>query len=387
MSKACYIHIPFCEQICFYCDFNKFYLENQPVDEYIESLILEMSFSHRDATEPLKSIYIGGGTPTALSAEQLNRLLIGVKQNLPIGQVKEFTVEVNPDNATKERLKVLKKHGVNRLSIGVQSFDEHLLKEIGRTHDEENIYRAIENCREIGFDNISLDLMFGLPHQTIEQFRQSVAKAIALDVEHVSAYSLKIEEKTIFFNRQRKGQLTLPPENDEIVMYKFLCEEMRKNGLRQYEISNFAKPGFESNHNLVYWNNEEYEAYGAGAHGYINGYRFQNHGPLNKYLESIRNGKLPRLLEHKVTVVEQIEEEMFLGLRKRIGLNDRNFQQKYGYKMRELFDAQIEDLRKRNLIEEEDGNIRLTENGLLLANEVFEAFLAVLDESKLSLRE
>ncbi|KGA98455.1 coproporphyrinogen III oxidase [Alkalihalobacillus alcalophilus ATCC 27647 = CGMCC 1.3604] len=382
MIQAAYIHIPFCEQICFYCDFNKVFLKNQPVEEYIDSVLKELDLTKGDKQKPfqLKTIYIGGGTPTALSAGQLERLLQGIQERVAMEQVEEFTVEVNPDNATMDRLNVLKKYGVNRLSIGVQTFDEVLLKAIGRTHVEENIYKAIENSRKAGFENISIDLMFGLPQQTPEQFKITLQKAFELGVEHISAYSLKIEEKTVFFNRQRKGKLQLPPEDDEVKMYELLREQTSSNGFVQYEISNFAKPGYESKHNLVYWNNEEYYAFGAGAHGYVSGVRHHNHGPLPKYLKAVACGELPRLQESKVSLVEKIEEEMFLGLRKREGINRSLFIEKYNLDYEQLFQVQLMKLKNRGLIEDTTNGIRLTDEGLLLGNEVFEQFLAVLND-------
>ncbi|WP_062050025.1 radical SAM family heme chaperone HemW [Bacillus sp. JCM 19034] len=379
MVKAVYIHIPFCEHICYYCDFNKMYLKNQPVDQYIESLLLEMKYSD-SSNNQFETIFIGGGTPTALSAQQLKRLLDGMHRELLLDHVKEWTIEVNPDSIDDEKLAVLKEYGVNRLSIGVQSFDSELLKEIGRTHTSSSVYDAVERARTYGFTNISLDLMFGLPKQTPAHFRQSLKEAIELEVEHISAYSLKVEEKTIFFNRQRLGKLTLPPEEAEVSMYNDLRALTEKAGLSQYEISNFAKNGFESKHNLVYWNNEEYAGYGAGAHGYLNGVRYQNHGPLPKYLRAIDQNALPILLEHNVTKVEQIEEQMFLGLRKREGISIAEFQEKFGIALHDCFSEQLHTLQEQGLLIEVGDNVQLTEAGLLLGNEVFEQFIAVLEE-------
>ncbi|KMK75938.1 radical SAM family heme chaperone HemW [Alkalihalobacillus pseudalcaliphilus] len=391
MAKAAYIHIPFCEQICFYCDFNKVFLKNQPVNEYIEALLKEIDLTKDKQSISdllrLDTIYIGGGTPTALTAEQLEKLLAGLQTRIALKEVKEFTVEVNPDSATKDRLEVLHAYGVNRLSIGVQTFDEELLQAIGRTHSEANIRQAILTSRAAGFQNISIDLMFGLPHQSVEQFVNTLKKTFELGVEHISAYSLKIEEKTVFFNRQRKGKLSLPPEEDEVRMYERLRNETSKHGYTQYEISNFAKPGLESKHNLVYWNNEEYYAFGAGSHGYLQGVRFHNHGPLPKYLKAIQENKLPRLQEHFVPLVEKIEEYMFLGLRKREGLNRHQFLNDFQLDYEQLFANQLKTLRERLLIEDTDIGIRLSDKGLLLGNEVFEQFLAVLEEEKLVIDE
>ncbi|MBP3951318.1 radical SAM family heme chaperone HemW [Bacillus suaedae] len=381
MIQAAYVHIPFCEHICYYCDFNKVFLKNQPVDEYIDALLLEMDRTMREQpTDRLKTVYIGGGTPTALTAEQLTVLLKGMAKILPLDDVLEYTIEVNPDSIEEDKLVVLKEFGINRLSMGVQTFDDELLKEIGRTHTNQSVEQAIERCRRVGLDNISIDLMFGLPKQDPNHFRDTIDRAIQLGVEHISAYSLKIEEKTVFFNRQRKGKLTLPPEDDEVMMYQDLLKLTADAGLIQYEISNFAKKGYESKHNLYYWNNEGYYGFGAGAHGYIDGYRHQNHGPIPKYLQAINDKIAPILTKHQVTKIEQIEEEMFMGLRKREGVNKTAFSKKYGITMDKCFSTQIKELEKRGLLRQVDDQVQLTEHGLLLGNEVFEQFIAVLNE-------
>ncbi|MCL7747277.1 radical SAM family heme chaperone HemW [Halalkalibacter alkaliphilus] len=380
MVTAAYVHIPFCEHICHYCDFNKVFLKNQPVDEYIKALLKEMKRAMKDTpASSLKTVYIGGGTPTALTAVQLNTLLKGMKEVLPLNNIEEYTIEVNPDSIQEEKLAVIKENGVNRLSIGVQTFNESLLKEIGRTHTKSSVEDAIRRSRQAGFTNISLDLMFGLPGQHPVQFIETINEAINLNIEHISAYSLKVEEKTVFYNRQRQGKLTLPPEEDEVIMYEQLLKRTKEAELFQYEISNFAKKGYESKHNLVYWNNEEYYGFGAGAHGYVNGIRYQNHGPIPKYLKAIEQGALPTLHSHKVSPVERIEEAMFMGLRKREGVNIDHFEQRYGRSLLDSFAPQIELLKERGLVVIHDGAIQLTEEGLLLGNEVFEQFIAVLE--------
>jgi oxygen-independent coproporphyrinogen-3 oxidase len=381
MAKAAYVHIPFCEHICHYCDFNKVFLKNQPVDKYITSLLFEMERKMKQhPTQMLETVYIGGGTPTALTATQLNVLLRGMKEILPLEDLVEYTIEVNPDSMEEDQLIVLKENGINRLSMGVQTFDESLLKEIGRTHSEESVEDAVHRSRAAGFNNISLDLMFGLPGQRPVDFKRSIDKAMALGVEHLSAYSLKVEEKTVFYNRQRQGKLILPPEEDEIDMYKQLLAETKEAGYIQYEISNFAKQGFESQHNLVYWNNQEYYGFGAGAHGYVKGVRYQNHGPLPKYLKAIEEKVDPVLTEHQVSPIERIEEAMFMGLRKRKGVNLHEFNQLYGRSLQATFGKQIEILEKRGLLISNEQSIQLTDEGVLLSNEVFEQFIAVLEE-------
>ena len=379
--QAIYVHIPFCEHICHYCDFNKVFLKNQPVQSYLDALLLEMKKDQAEyPSKDIQTIYIGGGTPTALTADQLSYLLKGMKEIFSLDHVKEWTVEVNPDSAEEDKLQALIDAGVNRLSIGVQTFDTQLLEMIGRTHRADSVIEAVKTARKVGFRNLSIDLMFGLPKQTPESFRDTLKQAFELDVEHISAYSLKIEEKTVFFNRQRKGTLQLPPEEHEVQMYQDLRAMSSEAGYTQYEISNFAKDGLESKHNIVYWDNASYFGFGAGASGYINGVRYQNIGPVNQYIAAVESGKPPRLNTHQVTKVEQLEEAMFLGLRKREGLDPDTFHTQYGVRFEEVYQKQIDEHLKNGLLEYHHGSLRLTSEGLLLGNEVFESFLAVLDE-------
>ncbi|RXI99387.1 oxygen-independent coproporphyrinogen III oxidase [Anaerobacillus alkaliphilus] len=374
MPKAVYVHIPFCEQICHYCDFNKVFLKGQPVDEYLEACEREMNeLVRRFPTKQIDTIYIGGGTPSALSALQLEKLLgdlVDVFQ--PKG---EFTIELNPGNADEEKLSVIKDAGVNRLSIGVQAFQKDLLEKIGRTHEEKDIYETINNARKYGLDNISIDLMFGLPHQTLEMFAETLRKALELEVPHFSAYSLKIEEKTVFHQLFRKGKLQLPREDEEVAMYDLLIDTLTSNGFHQYEISNFGKVGFESKHNLTYWNNDEYYGIGAGAHGYVYGQRYANAGPIKKYITSVTETGLGMFDQHQVTEQEKIEEEMFLGLRKLEGVSISRFEERFGKSPMDIFAKEIEHLRLQGLLTVEGGRISLSRNGLFLANEVFEKFL------------
>lgn len=380
LPKSVYIHIPFCEQICHYCDFNKFYINNQPVDEYLTSLEKEMRASFkRFSHDQIQTIFIGGGTPTVLTTKQLNHLMNLIHDVLDITQIKEFTVEANPDNLTVEKLSVLKNANVNRLSIGVQTFQEDLLKKIGRTHTNEVVFNALQNVKKFGFDNVSIDLIYGLPGQTIQDFKKTLEIALSLDLQHYSSYSLIVEPKTVFYNLWRKGKLQLPPQEEEAEMYELLMEQMELKGLTQYEISNFSKKGFESKHNLTYWNNEEYFGFGAGAHSYVNGVRRVNIGVLKKYIHSVEKNSFPYLSEHKVSKVEKMEEELFLGLRKTKGVSKKKFEEKFSCNLEDVFGKQIDEQKNKGLLVEKDGNIFLTHKGKLLGNEVFQSFLQVLD--------
>lgn len=378
--KAAYIHIPFCEHICHYCDFNKFFIKTQPVDEYLAALEKEMQHTiEQKGEQELKTIFIGGGTPTSLAVSQLDRLMNSIHRVLkPTKNLIEFAVEANPDELSLEKLQVLKAAGVNRLSFGVQTFEDDLLKKIGRVHQKKDVLTSFERARAIGFDNISLDLMFGLPHQEKHHVMNSLETAFLLGAEHYSVYSLIVEPKTVFYNLMQKGKLHLPPQEREAEMYELVMDEMERHGLKQYEISNYAKPGFESQHNLTYWSNEDYFGFGAGAHGYVDGIRNVNAGPVKHYLELIDQTGFPYKETHQVTKEERIEEEMFLGLRKIEGVKSADFQAKYGAAPETLFSTVLEDLVEKGLIVKDDMGIRLTRKGKLLGNEVFQAFLGEL---------
>jgi putative oxygen-independent coproporphyrinogen III oxidase len=378
LVKSAYFHIPFCAQICYYCDFNKVFFHGQPVDEYLKAMENEMKRTvEAFPTDRLDTLFVGGGTPTVLEMKQLDFFLQSIYKHFrfSIHEV-EFTFEANPNELSKEKLQLLKEAGVNRLSFGVQTFDDSLLKAIGRTHRYEDVMKTIALAKEIGFENISIDLMYGLPQQTLAQFQTDLEIAFSLDIQHISAYSLIIEPKTIFYNLMRKGKLPLPTEEEEAQMYEEAMRQMEINGYRQYEISNYARPSFESRHNLTYWNNEEYYGIGAGAHSYVGGVRRANVKPINKYIETVQETGFPYLEVHHVTVSEQMEEEMFLGLRKTEGVSKQRFLEKFGMSVHDVFGRAIAAEKQKGLLEETQTHIRLTHQGKLLGNEVFQAFIA-----------
>ncbi|MFO1443399.1 oxygen-independent coproporphyrinogen III oxidase [Bacillus sp. Bva_UNVM-123] len=376
MIEAAYIHIPFCEHICHYCDFNKVFLKGQPVDEYLDALALEMELTLQEApTNTLKTIFIGGGTPTALTEQQLEKLCLMIKKNLPYTKNTEFTFEANPGDLSEKKLQILFEAGVNRISFGVQTFNEELLKKIGRVHRAKDVFESVEAAKKNGFKNISIDLIYSLPGQTVADFKETLHTSFSLNIQHYSGYSLIIEPKTVFYNLMNKGKLPLPGEDVEAEMYEILMEEMDLHGFKQYEISNFSKPGFESKHNLTYWNNEWYYGFGAGAHSYINGARISNHGPLKKYMETVHSKELPIIHKHIVSRTEKIEEEMFLGLRKTAGISIQKFIEKFEESPLDIFKNELNALEERNLIQLTQDEIRLTKKGRLLGNEVFQAFL------------
>ncbi|EOB3491126.1 radical SAM family heme chaperone HemW [Enterococcus hirae] len=373
---SAYIHIPFCEHICYYCDFNKVFLEGQPVDEYVEMLLKEMEITLKQhPVKELETLYVGGGTPTSLTAVQLDRLLAGAREILPFKEGKEFTVEANPGDLTKEKLQVMKNYGVNRLSMGVQTFDNRLLKKIGRKLTAEDVYQTMRFLEEENFTNVSIDLIYALPGQTLEGYREKLNQALALDLPHYSLYSLILENKTMFMNWVRQGRLELPDQETETRMFEETIQAMEKKGRHQYEISNFGLEGHESKHNLMYWNNDHYFGFGAGASGYLGNKRYRNKGPIQHYLRPLRAGELP-VLETEVLLREnQIEEEMFLGLRKKIGISKQHFYERYQQTIESLYSKVLTDLEKEGLLVNESDRIYLTPKGTFLGNEVFERFL------------
>lgn len=376
MIKAAYIHIPFCEHICNYCDFNKVFLKGQPVEEYLESLAREMKLTiEQYPVKHLDSIFIGGGTPTSLNERQLFTLCKTIKEHLPFNKETEFTFEANPGDLSPEKLKILFEAGVNRISYGVQSFNDDLLERMGRVHRSADVFKSVKLARETGFQNISIDLMYSLPGQDLDDFRKTLTAAFSLDIVHFSGYSLIIEPKTVFYNLMKKGKLPLPGEDAEAEMYETLIEEMPKHGYQQYEISNFALPGYESKHNLTYWNNEQYYGFGAGAHSYLDGVRRSNFGPLKKYMDPLKEERLPLMSEIPLTKVEMMEEEMFLGLRKTSGVSISHFVEKFAENPMKFYKDEIDNLQKKGLLSIVNERILLTKKGLFLGNEVFQSFL------------
>ena len=368
---SAYVHIPFCTQICYYCDFSKVFSKNQPVDSYLEHLLEE--FQSYDI-QKLRTLYIGGGTPTALSASQLEVLLDGLTKNLDLSALEELTIEANPGDLDADKIAVLKNSAVNRVSLGVQTFDDKMLKKIGRSHLEKDIYENIDRLKLAGFDNISIDLIYALPGQTMEQVKENVAKAIGLDIPHMSLYSLILENHTVFMNRMRRGKLPLPKEELEAEMFEYIIAELERAGSEHYEISNFSKPGFESRHNLMYWDNAEYYGIGAGASGYVDGVRYKNHGPIRHYLSAVEEGNA-RITEEHLSQKEQMEEEMFLGLRKKSGVSMARFEEKFGRSFDGLYGEIVKDLVQQGLIQIENDQVRMTKRGLFLGDTVAERFI------------
>ncbi|WP_245631947.1 radical SAM family heme chaperone HemW [Alicyclobacillus ferrooxydans] len=373
-----YVHIPFCKSRCFYCDFTTYVAPRPEVDAYVKFLQREFEMLGSETNQPLKTVFFGGGTPTYLDARQLDEVLRSMHQYFRIASDAEITVEANPGTVDAEKLTVLRQWGVNRLSFGAQTFDENLLMAIGRTHDTDAVRTSVELAKQSGFSRINLDLMFGLPEQTIESVERAIAEVVRLGVRHVSAYWLKVEPGTPFHRWQDAGLLTLPGEDTEADMYDVVRKSLSGYGLVHYEVSNFAVPGEEALHNLVYWRNEPYLAAGVGAHGYVRGVRYENVTRLTDYARMISEGKRPIADDHQVSPQESAEDTMMLGLRLKDGVSAAEFLARHGVPMDTVFADELERLVTQGLIEYRDGVVRLTEKAWPIANLVFEEFVGAL---------
>jgi len=374
--SSLYIHIPFCASKCYYCDFNSYVSTSDVMDRYLDGLERELAaVAAAYERAPLETVFFGGGTPTMFDARQSERMMQMLHRHFSLAAGAEVSVEANPGTVDPEKLRVLKEYGVNRLSFGVQSFDNDLLVKLGRLHDREQVYRSWEVARAAGFTSINLDLMFGLPGQTVETLQQTLRALLDLGPEHVSAYSLKVEEGTPFYTWYNRGQLVLPPEEAEVEMYKLVIASFQAAGYDMYEISNYAKPGHRSRHNQVYWRNEPYMAAGSGAHGYVNGVRYINQKNVPLYIETTTAGERPVVETEAIEVRMQMEDTMILGLRLIDGLTFDRFAEKHDANMFDVFGTTIGRFQQLGLLHVDERGVRLTEQGIFLANEVFAGFL------------
>lgn len=375
--KAIYLHIPFCTNKCFYCDFTAYVVEGQPVDDYLTAIDREMEITTREVPpEQIQAIFIGGGTPTVLTPMQMRTFLASIRKHFPDWSSDiEFTIEANPGTTGPELLQVMREGGINRISFGAQTFRGDLLKDIGRIHGVSDIERSVQQARDAGFDNLSLDLMFGLPKQTVEDMRDTLEKAVALNPDHFSAYSLKVEEGTLFHHLYERKELPLPSEDDELAMYQVTRQYLEQQGFHQYEVSNFAKSGRESRHNKTYWYNEEYYGIGAGAHGYMNGVRHANIKGVKEYIARLQQESRPIAESYRVEPVEDVENFMILGLRLMEGVSKDLFRQRYGLELETVFGQVIEPWIEKGFLHWKQERLLLTEQGLIFGNDVFASFL------------
>ena len=362
-----YIHIPFCERKCNYCAFNSKIGGSEEKNSYVDALIEEII--SRGDNSKVKTIYFGGGTPTTLTINQLERIFCAIERNFCVDERSEITIEANPGTIDEKFLRGLKILGFNRLSLGVQSFDDELLKILGRIHDSRAAIETIKLAKNF-FANVSVDLMYGLPNQTLDKLRRDIDCIKSLNVQHVSIYGLEIEEGTKFFELERAGKLNLPEESLCADMYDFITQILPTLGFERYEISNFAKKNFESRHNLGYWTGKKYFGFGAGAHSFDGKLRTSNVRDVKTYIKK----NIP-VVEEVVTRQAAIEEFCFLGLRVVKGISAKTFEKNFGANIFDVFGAIIEKNCRLGLLKVDGDKIFLTARGMSLGNEVFADFL------------
>lgn len=373
-----YIHIPFCKSKCYYCDFCSFANKEDYIEKYINALKEEISEMEQERY-CFRTIYIGGGTPSVIDEKYIKEIL-GM---LDIKKTKEITIEVNPGTVTKHKLQTYFDSGINRLSIGLQSTNDKLLKEIGRIHTYNDFLKTYHMAREIGFKNISVDLMFGLPNQTITDVRKDLSNIINLNPEHVSTYSLTLEEGTALYEKARKNQIKLVPDIIERKMYWLIKEQLENAGYIHYEISNFAKKGFESKHNNWYWSQGEYIGIGLSAHSFLHNYRYCKNSNLEEYCDGNIYGLLDP--EDETSLFEDLSIDLYkdklmneyimLGLRKIEGVDLDKFEKKFKENARIVFRESIEDMEADGLVCIENNHLKLTELGLDYGNIVWRRFV------------
>lgn len=369
-----YVHIPFCKQKCYYCDFVSYCNKDNLIEDYIKAVKKEIKLQNIQA--PITTIYIGGGTPSYIESKYIKEIIEEIKKK-NVTKRPEITIEVNPGTVTREKLKDYKKSGINRLSIGLQSVQDEILKEIGRIHDFEQFLETYEMARNVGFKNINVDLMLGIPNQRIKELKESLEEVIKLQPEHISVYSLIVEDGTPIANKIQKGELELPDEETERNMYWYVKNTLELNGYKHYEISNFAKKGYESKHNINCWNQKQYFGFGAAAHSYRDITRYSNTDKIEEYIRNVKSERLDRnRIIHEVQKEYDTEKEyMLLGLRKINGVKISEFKLKFGKNPIYLFRNELKKLTDEKLISIDEDNIRLTNRGIDLANLVWEEFV------------
>ncbi|WP_415279627.1 radical SAM family heme chaperone HemW [Clostridium perfringens] len=370
-----YIHIPFCAQKCLYCDFPSFARKDHLRKAYIEALNKEIiSLREKHNNLEINTIFIGGGTPSVLEADELECLLKEVAK-LNMAKDIEYSMECNPGNLTEEKLEVMKKYGVNRISMGLQAKQDNLLKGLGRIHNYKTFKENFLLAKKVGFNNINVDLMFGLPNQRLNEWEETLREIISLEPAHISAYSLIIEEGTAFYNLYENDKLKLPTEEEERKMYHLAKKILEENGFNQYEISNYAKEGKECRHNLAYWNMDNWIGVGSAAASYINGKRIKNISSVEKYINSINEKKeaVEEIINNSKN--DNMEEFMFMGLRKINGIDENEFKNRFSMNINDVYGEILNKYIDEGLLIRKSGRIFLSEKGIEISNIIMADFL------------
>lgn len=375
-SLSLYIHIPFCISKCAYCDFLSFADKEEKIDKYIDALLIELELYKEKLLEyQIKTIFIGGGTPSSIDEKYIKNILQYIKKNYNIENLEEVSIEANPGTLNKQKIKTYLDSGINRISLGVQSLNDDILKSIGRIHSSRDFYDSLKLLREMGIDNINTDLMFGLPNQSLGDVLDSLNKVIKLGVKHISYYGLILEEGTKLYNLYKKNKITLPTEEEEREMYHNIVNVLKNKGYNHYEISNFGVPGYECKHNLVYWDIYPYLGMGLNSHSYIDGKRSSNTIDVEDYIIKLNSRILPIACEEDIDINTKMEEFCILGLRKISGINKVEFKRRFNVDIEYIYKKPIEKHIKNGLITNTKHNISLTNIGLDLSNLVEVDFL------------
>ena len=366
-----YIHIPFCVQKCKYCDFCSFPRSDaETVERYVSALCRDIKMKGECCGEYLvDTVYFGGGTPTLLKTEQFEKVMLSVRNSFSLTEDCEITTECNPATADREYFSAIRKIGINRLSIGLQSADETELRALGRIHGYGDFVNTYKDARSAGFDNISVDLMYGIPHQTLGSFRKTLSEIVSLSPEHISAYGLKIEEGTPF--GRMADTLALPDEDTEYEMYTACTDHLSKFGYSKYEISNFARQGYESRHNLKYWNAEEYLGFGVSAHSYFGDERFANSRDINGYI----NGENIVCDKRLISSCEKVTEYVMLRMRLRDGVSHSEFRKRFGVDFSETYHDRLEKYILGGYVENKEGKTYFTDKGFFISNYILSDIL------------
>lgn len=397
-----YIHIPFCVKKCDYCDFLSAPADLETKEKYVEALINEIKLNKNKMSEyVVDTVFIGGGTPSLLEENQISKIMSVLRDNCNMSENPEITIECNPGTITESKLLEYKKSGINRISFGLQSANDEELKSIGRIHNYAGFLESYNLARKCGFDNINVDLMSALPGQTLKSYEETLNKVVRLEPEHISAYSLIVEENTLMYDRVKKAQIKginiLPDEESERKMYYLTNNILRSNGYRKYEISNYSKPGKECKHNIGYWQRKEYLGFGIGAASLYKENRYNNISDINKYIEvltnnikenSINNVENSSEVENQVNILNSIvknlqhlterdrmEEFMFLGLRMMEGVSMEKFERYFGKPYMEVYGKVQERMEDKRFLINDNGYVKLTEFGIDLSNYVMSEFL------------
>ncbi|WP_042275627.1 radical SAM family heme chaperone HemW [[Clostridium] dakarense] len=372
-----YIHIPFCVSKCNYCDFNSFKMDKIAKDKYLKDLKKEMELYSKDLKEDnyITSVFLGGGTPSILNSNELKYIFENINLYFNVKNDAEITVECNPGTLTKEKLKTMKEIGINRLSIGLQAVQDYHLKSIGRIHTYDEFEKNYKDALEVGFKNINIDLMYALPNQTFEDWKESLDKIVNLNPSHISAYSLILEEGTKLYDMYENNEFDVIDEDTDINMYNYTIDYLKSNGYNQYEISNYAKDRCECEHNILYWKCDHYIGLGPGASGYINDFRYNNVESLKEYHEKLSLNEKPIESKDNLTLDDKIQEKIFMGLRMNEGIKFKDFKEEFNINFKEKYSKEINKLKERKLINEDITGIRLTQSGREISNSIFIEFI------------